>query len=103
MKILFQGDSITDAGRDRENHHDLGKGYPLYAAKYIKEEHPETDFEFINLDCDIAKENLVKFTDEEFVCKWIYDRCGSRKCRVANGSNKTVSLLCCRNFNSYGS
>lgn len=49
MKILFQGDSITDAGRDRSNPHDLGKGYPLYAAKFIKEENPDIDFEFIDL------------------------------------------------------
>lgn len=49
MKILFQGDSITDAGRNREDYHDLGSGYPFYAAKYIKEENPKIDFEFINL------------------------------------------------------
>lgn len=30
--ILFQGDSITDAGRDRENFYDLGKGYPALVA-----------------------------------------------------------------------
>lgn len=28
MRILFQGDSITDAGRSRENHDNLGFGYP---------------------------------------------------------------------------
>ncbi len=49
MKILFQGDSITDAGRDRSDYHNLGEGYPLYAAKYIKEENPDIDFEFIDL------------------------------------------------------
>ncbi len=49
MKILFQGDSITDAGRNRDDIHDLGQGYPLYAARFIKEEHPELDFEFIDL------------------------------------------------------
>lgn len=49
MKILFQGDSITDAGRDRSDYHNLGEGYPFYAAKYIKEDNPEIDFEFINL------------------------------------------------------
>lgn len=30
--ILFQGDSITDAGRVREDGGDLGKGYPLLTA-----------------------------------------------------------------------
>ena len=49
MKILFQGDSITDAGRDRENRHDLGKGYPLYAAEYIRKANPDKAFEFIDL------------------------------------------------------
>ena len=48
VKILFQGDSITDAGRDRRNYHDLGQGYPKYAAENIKENNPEVDFEFIN-------------------------------------------------------
>ena len=28
MKILFQGDSITDAGRDRDNDVNVGRGYP---------------------------------------------------------------------------
>jgi hypothetical protein len=32
MKILFQGDSVTDAGRDRNDPHDMGSGYPKYAS-----------------------------------------------------------------------
>lgn len=49
MKILFQGDSITDAGRNREDCHDLGPGYPKFAAELIKERFPDVDFEFVNL------------------------------------------------------
>lgn len=49
MKILFQGDSITDCGRDRADIHNLGDGYPKFSAELIKSAHPETDFEFINL------------------------------------------------------
>ena len=48
MKILFQGDSITDAGRDKRNYHDMGKGYPKFATELIKEAFPNTEFEFIN-------------------------------------------------------
>ena len=48
MKILFQGDSITDCGRDKRNYHDLGPGYPKYAAELIREAYPDVDFEFIN-------------------------------------------------------
>ena len=48
MKIVFQGDSITDAGRDKRNYHDMGKGYPKFATELIKEAFPGVDFEFIN-------------------------------------------------------
>ena len=49
IRILFQGDSITDAGRDRRNYYNLGNGYPSVAAPLIREAHPELDIEFINL------------------------------------------------------
>ncbi len=49
MRILFQGDSITDAGRDKRNYHDMGNGYPKHAAERIREAFPDTDIEFINL------------------------------------------------------
>ena len=48
IRLVFQGDSITDAGRDRRNYHDLGNGYPKYAAEFIRSENPDTSFEFIN-------------------------------------------------------
>ena len=48
MRILFQGDSITDAGRDRRNYHDL-KGYSKFAAEQLRERCPEKEMEFINL------------------------------------------------------
>lgn len=49
MKILFQGDSITDADRDRSDSHHLGWGYPKYAAQFLREDFPDVDFEFIDL------------------------------------------------------
>lgn len=49
MRILFQGDSITDAGRDYRNYHNLGRGYPLYAAENLRAMFPEKDLEFIDL------------------------------------------------------
>ncbi|MBQ3125598.1 MAG: GDSL family lipase [Clostridia bacterium] len=48
MRIVFQGDSITDAGRDRRNYHHMGNGYPKYAAEQLTEMLPEGEFEFIN-------------------------------------------------------
>ena len=49
MKIVFQGDSITDAGRDKRNYHQLGAGYPKFAAENIRADFPDADIEFINL------------------------------------------------------
>ena len=49
IKLLFQGDSITDAGRDYSDYHNLGNGYPLYAAKLLEEKFSDVEFEFINL------------------------------------------------------
>lgn len=49
MKILFQGDSITDCGRNREDIKDIGPGYVKFAAEQIVIDHPDKEFEFINL------------------------------------------------------
>ncbi len=49
MRLLFQGDSITDAGRDRSDPHNLGGGYPFFAAELIKECMPNKEWEFLNL------------------------------------------------------
>ena len=48
MRLLFQGDSITDAKRDKRNYYDMGKGYPKYAVELIKEAFPDANIEFIN-------------------------------------------------------
>lgn len=49
MRILFQGDSITDGDRDRRNYYDMGNSYPKYAKKEILKAFPKADIEFINL------------------------------------------------------
>jgi lysophospholipase L1-like esterase len=52
--ILFQGDSITDAGRDRANENNandqqmLGHGYPLFAAASILAGHVSKDLKIYN-------------------------------------------------------
>ena len=47
MKILFQGDSITDAGRSRECDEYVGTGYPLLVKSRLGFEEPN-DYEFVN-------------------------------------------------------
>ena len=68
MKILFQGDSITDCGRNREDYHDLGAGYPLYTAELIAKAYPGTEFEFINLGISGNQtKDLVERLQSDFI------------------------------------
>ena len=48
MRILFQGDSVTDAGRNYADPDDLGPGYPKYAAERLRELFPDREFVFYN-------------------------------------------------------
>ena len=45
--ILFQGDSITDAGRSRENDENMGVGYPTMVAGELGYENPG-EYRFLN-------------------------------------------------------
>lgn len=68
IKLLFQGDSITDAERDRSDIHNLGYGYAKYAAKYLEEKYPQVDFEFINLGIGGNQTgDLVERLDTDFI------------------------------------
>lgn len=40
-RILFQGDSITDCGRNRENHIYVGDGYPVLIKSQLGYDYPE--------------------------------------------------------------
>ena len=46
-RILFQGDSITDAGRDREEFYSTGVGYARLVSAKMGFDHPG-EYEFIN-------------------------------------------------------
>lgn len=48
MKILFQGDSITEWKRDLANPDDLGDGYVRVAAEAIAAMFPDESFTFVN-------------------------------------------------------
>ncbi len=50
-RILFQGDSITDAGRSREDDAQLGGGYPNYVAAWLSARHPDLNLTFLNRGC----------------------------------------------------
>lgn len=46
--VLFQGDSITDAGRSRVSDRLLGSGYPSKVRSLIKKDYPESTIKVIN-------------------------------------------------------
>ena len=49
--ILFQGDSITDAGRNKKSpvaNEGLGRGYPNHIAKALHKEYPNLDLQIHN-------------------------------------------------------
>ncbi|BBH24215.1 lipase [Paenibacillus baekrokdamisoli] len=46
--VLFQGDSITDAGRNRDNGADLGSGYVNLIASLFANKHDEKGVSFLN-------------------------------------------------------
>ena len=46
--VLFQGDSITDSGWNREDGADLGGGYAMMAAAWFSALHPERRVRFLN-------------------------------------------------------
>lgn len=68
MKLLFQGDSVTDAHRDRGNPSDMGEGYPRYASAMLQDSFPDTDFEFVNLGISGNRtEHLVARLETDFI------------------------------------
>lgn len=68
IRLLFQGDSITDAGRSYEDPRQLGVGYVKYAAKYLQEAYPQVEFDFINLGISGNQtKDLVARLDRDFL------------------------------------
>lgn len=73
--VLFQGDSVTDCDRIREDKTSLGLGYPMLIEKIYNEYFPENTVKFINKGvsgdrvCDVlARYNEdIKDTNPDFI------------------------------------
>jgi lysophospholipase L1-like esterase len=46
--VLFQGDSVTDCGRARDDENGMGEGYPAKIARVWENLFPQSDVRFIN-------------------------------------------------------
>ena len=68
MRILFQGDSVTDAGRNRDDLTDLGPGYPSVTAQRLRDAFPQVDFTFFNKGISGNRtDQLVARLQEDFL------------------------------------
>lgn len=66
--VLFYGDSITDAGRDREDPYHMGEGYAKKAAKIYKALYPSSEIRFFNRGVGGDRlENLLERYEKEVV------------------------------------
>ncbi len=69
IRLLFQGDSITDCNRDRNTYHSLGVGYAAKVAQLVKEQSYDNKFEFVNrgisgnTTADLLQRYDTDFTD----------------------------------------
>lgn len=68
MRILFQGDSVTDCQRVYDNPKDLGQGYVVYTVEAIKSAFPGMDIEFLNRGISGNRtENLLARVDADLI------------------------------------
>ncbi|QBD76536.1 GDSL family lipase [Ktedonosporobacter rubrisoli] len=61
--VLFQGDSITDAGRDRLDPRSMGAGYAMIASSWFQALYPSKNVNFLNrgIGGDRAKDLLKRW------------------------------------------
>lgn len=66
--VLFQGDSVTDCGRNRDDYFDLGRGYPEKVKKLYDTLFPANSVKFVNrgVSGDRTK-NLLERYDNDFL------------------------------------
>ena len=73
--VLFQGDSITDAGRNRTDPTNLGGGYAMMAASWFAATRPSLNVQFLNrgVSGDRAKDLEARWTDDCLALKptWV--------------------------------
>ncbi|NMP38038.1 MAG: SGNH/GDSL hydrolase family protein [Clostridiales bacterium] len=69
--VLFQGDSVTDCSRDRDDYFDLGDGYPKKVKKLYDTLFPANSVRFVNrgVSGDRSKNLLERYDDDILAIK----------------------------------
>lgn len=94
--VLFQGDSITDAGRSRTNDNDLGYGYPSMIAAFFSAKYPEKNVKFINrgINGNRVKDLKARWKEDCIDLKpdWVSILIGINDCWRRYDSNDPTSV-----------
>lgn len=93
--VLFQGDSITDAGRSREDDSLLGNGYPMMIGSWYYSRFPEARVTFLNrgISGNRVKDLQARF-EKDFIGlrpTWISILIGVNDCWRRYDSNDPTS------------
>ncbi len=66
LKVLFQGDSITDCGRKRADSENLGEGYPNKVAQVMTTLYPKIQMSFVNkgISGNRVKDLLARYDND---------------------------------------
>lgn len=95
-KVLFQGDSITDAGRDRADSSSLGSGYAMIAAAWFAALHPGRNTTFLNrgVSGDRAKDLAARWKADclQLRPSWVSIMVGINDCWRRFDSGETTSV-----------
>lgn len=94
--ILFQGDSITDCGRSREDLADLGRGYARIVASLLGARFPELDLTVINrgISGNRAKDLRGRWEEDCLALKpdWVSILIGVNDCWRAFDQNDPTTV-----------
>lgn len=94
--VLFQGDSITDAGRSREDDSNLGNGYAMMTAAWFSTLYPEKQVRFINrgISGDRVKDLQRRWKEDCLDLKpmWVSILIGINDCWRRYDSNDPTSV-----------
>ena len=94
--VLFQGDSITDFGRDRNAFYNWGIGYAMITAAWFQALYPEKNVKFINrgISGDRAKDLQNRWKEDclELKPDWVSILIGINDCWRRFDSNDPTTV-----------
>lgn len=93
--VLFQGDSITDTGRIRENEKNMGSGYAMLISAYCGSQYFEESPSFVNRGIGMSRvTDLYARLESDFLAvrpSWVSILIGINECLRRYDSNDPVS------------